>query len=157
MSGFIANAPVSTASSNATVTNDGWFPDVVLGDLRDAVRLEGSVTDARLREATIAAIDSVNRELFEWQAQHHDLGRTALEQVPAPQIDGTSRLVALYRRAVYSTVKADLTERYRDVDTTGAGHRRADDLAPSIDEQRRNARWAISDILGRPRTTVELI
>ncbi|MCO1344221.1 head completion/stabilization protein [Burkholderia multivorans] len=53
--------------------------------------------------------------------------------------------------------KATLIERYRDYDTTGDGARRADELEPQSDELRRDARWAISDIVGRPRVTVELI
>jgi hypothetical protein len=62
-----------------------------------------------------------------------------------------------YRRAVYSTAGAELAERYRGFDATGSGNANADQLTPTIDEYRRDARWAISDILGLGRTTVELI
>ncbi|GIX38030.1 MAG: phage head completion/stabilization protein [Silanimonas sp.] len=153
---FIAH-PTPAAPAEPIVSNDGWFPDIEPARLRDAVRLDASITPERLRQAIFYAMADVNRELYDWQLRQMEAGYERLEEVPSGTLDGISRLVLLYRRAIYSTVKADLTERYRDIDTTAAGHRRADDLTPSIDEQRRNARWAIRDILGRTHTTVELI
>lgn len=155
MSGFVANPTVSVSELN--LTNDGWFPDIDMAALRAAIRLDGTITEARLRHAAVDAVASVNRELYEWQYQQIDAGHTTLAAMPSVQLDGRSRLHLLYLRAVYSTTKADLTERYRDYDSTASGNQRADDLTPSIDEQRRNARWAIRDILGRPHSTVELI
>jgi hypothetical protein len=72
-------------------------------------------------------------------------------------IGDTSRLVLLYQRAVYATAKAELIERYRDFDSTDAGQRRAEAMELSVDDYRRQARYAIRDILGRPRATVELL
>jgi len=66
-------------------------------------------------------------------------------------------LIHHYRRAVYQLTNADLIERYRDFDTTAAGEKRAQDLDGAIEESRRNARWAVLDILGLPHLTVELI
>ena len=63
----------------------------------------------------------------------------------------------LYQRAVYATAKAELIERYRDFDSTDAGQRRAETMELSVDDYRRQARYAIRDILGRPRATVELL
>ncbi len=65
-----------------------------------------------------------------------------------------------YRRAVYSMAKADLIERYRDIDSTASSLTDKKSMewmndAPS--EQRRNAHWAVADILGRTHATVELI
>lgn len=156
MSGFVATVPAA-AEPEGGIISDGWFPDIDLDNLRETIRLQGEITLPRLRAAAIDAMLAVNRDLAGWRLEQEVAGHASLAAVPAPAIDGTSRLVHLYRRAVYSTVKADLTERYRDIDTTASGAGRADDLTPSIDEQRRNARWAIRDILGLPRTTVELI
>jgi hypothetical protein len=72
-------------------------------------------------------------------------------------IDGTSTLVLLYRRAVFTAAKAEVVERYRDVDITGAGQRKVEDLEPSVGELRRDSLHAIRDILGVGRTAVELI
>lgn len=150
-------APATTPPAAATIENDGWWPAIELASVREIVRLNGTVTDLRLQEATQAAMLAINQELAGWKAQQVAQGVEKLSDVPAPRAGGESRLVTLYRRAIYFYAKADLTERYRDFDTTAAGDRRADDLEATINDARRNVRWAVSDILGQSRVTVELM
>ncbi|MGB6053738.1 MAG: head completion/stabilization protein [Burkholderiaceae bacterium] len=160
MNSFLAVPPTTTTSAPSdddVIVNDGWFPDLSMAAMREAMRVDGTITPARLRPALVSAILDANRQLADWQAQQQAAGRDKLEAVPAPHIDGCSMLVARYLRAVYSTAKADLTERYRDFDSTAEGLKKAEALDAAIDEQRRNAHWAIADIIGRPRSTVELI
>lgn len=157
MNSFLATTPVTAAAETGTILNDGWFPDIDLQQAREAMRLDGTVTDVRLKESLIAALLDTNRALTAWQQLHQAAGVQKLADVPASGIDGKSRLLALYRRAVHSLAKADLIERYRDYDTTADGNRKAELLDPQIDDQRRNAHWALADIVGRPRLTVELI
>lgn len=157
MNGFVATAPTGSTTPADTIGNDGWFPDLSMSVLRDTLRLDGTVTDIRLRESARYAIAHVNHDLAGFAAQHQDSGITALDDVSAATIDGESRLVMLYRRAVASMVKADLIERYRDYDSTDSAQRRALEMDPGADEQRRNARWAVRDILGKPHSVVELI
>jgi hypothetical protein len=158
MSGFVATATSSTATGEADVIhNDGWFPQLSLSGLREQARIDGTVTDARLREAARYAVCSINLQLHEFKVRHLSDDVASLGAVSADEIDGEPRLVMLYRRAVTSTVNADLMERYRDLDSTDSGLRRAVDLDPAIGDHRRNASWAVRDILGRTRTVVELI
>ncbi|MBU9261728.1 head completion/stabilization protein [Burkholderia multivorans] len=156
---FVSTPPLAQPPQTAAppIANDAFYPDVSLEHARDTMRLDGSVTDARLRHELLAAIASVNDELRTARTAWRDAGFARLADVPADQLDGESVLLQHYRRAVYCLAKATLIERYRDYDTTGDGARRADDLEPQSDELRRDARWAISDIVGRPRVTVELI
>lgn len=156
---FNAIAPSTTTPPSAsTVTNDGFFPDIDMDTLRDTMRLDGTVTAARLRDATIAAVIAVNgeRELQAWRAGKIAAGVTQLAQLQ-PQIGGVAVAVSQYLAAVYRTAKADLTERYRDFDTTKTGEDKADQLECTIGDDRRAARWAIRDLLGKPRSTIELI
>lgn len=157
MSGFVATAQAAPDSAADQVINDGWFPDLTLSAFRESLRIDGTVTDARLRDAARYGMSSVNTSLAAYKAGHVAAGVAAFQEVPAAQLDGESRLVMLYRRAVFGLAKSDLTERYRDFDSTDAGLRRAVDMDPAIDEQRRNAFWAVREILGLPRTVVELI
>ncbi|MHB0819824.1 head completion/stabilization protein [Stutzerimonas stutzeri] len=154
MSAFIA-----TGGSTAPypITNDGWFPDLDGQHMREALRLDGSVTDARLETAVVNAVIEVNRELKTWKAQQLAAGHASLADVPADQIQGETELQHLYRRAIYSSAGAELAERYRDYSATGDGAERADAQLPTADEYRRDVRWAIRSILGRVHTTVELI
>ncbi len=155
-----AAALAPPAPTAGVIENDGWFPDIALVDMRDAMRLDGTVTDARLVQAVVDAILNVNRELAQWQGQHAQAGITALADVPAARINRESRLLAQYRRAVYSTAKADLIERYRDYDSTATSltdKKSMEWLDEAPGAQRRNAQWAIADIVGRSHLTVELI
>ena len=154
---FLGNPPTPTAAEETPLANDGWFPDIDLAKLRSTARLDGTVTPERLRHSAIQAVLSVNAELSLYKAAQLVLGHAKLEDVPAPEIDGKSTKVALYLRAVYSYTQAELVERYRDFDTTGAGDKKAEKLEIRDCELRRDVRWAISDFLGIRRTTVELI
>jgi hypothetical protein len=154
-----AGAPVSLPEIGS-VENDGFYPDIVLQDVRDNMRLDGTVTAPRLIQAIVAAVLHVNAELRDWKLQQVAAGFAGLAAVPADRVNRESILIAHYRRAVYCWAKADLTEHYRDFDSTASSlsdkkSMEALDNAPG--EQRRNAHWAIADIIGRPHATVELI
>ena len=154
MSGFIATGNTAEAY---VITNDGFWPDIDGATLRAAIRLDGSVSDARLEVAAVNALIQVNQELRGLKASHQADGHAALADVPADRINNESCLVLLYRRAIYCTTAAELSERYRSFDSTAEGNRNAEELTPSIDEYRRDARFAIRDLLGVGHCTVELI
>lgn len=149
--------PDDDTPSPAVIVNDGFFPDIDPAMFRDQHRIRDAVTPARAREALIAAILTVGSDLGAWRAAYRASGVFRLETVPAPVIDGISTLVLLYRRAVFTAAKAEVVERYRDIDLTSAGQRKAEDLEPSVSELRRDSLHAIRDILGVTRTCVELI
>ncbi|MBT1538284.1 head completion/stabilization protein [Ralstonia solanacearum] len=159
MSSFIAAAPSPTPAQpgGQPIGNDGFFPDIDVDQARAAMRLDGTVTPERLRAALVDAALSVNDELAPWKARQLTAGFTALGAVPAQWIDGQSPHVHRYLRAVHCTAAAWLIERYRSFDATAAGDRKAETENTSVDDLRRDARWAIGDIAGAPRTTVELI
>ena len=158
MSGFVATPPVPPATDpQDAIVNDGWFPDVSIGEVRNAVRLDGTVTPQRLRAALVNAMATTNRQLGVFKFNQLEAGKSSLAQVSTDDtLDGQPRLVMLYLRAVMSWAKAELIERYRDYDTDGS-NKRLQDNAPAIDEERRNAQWAVRDILGQTHTVVELI
>ena len=158
MSGFVATAPVPPADASIdAIANDGWFPTLSIAATRNAVRLDGTVTAERLRAALVNAMMDVNRQLRSFKAERAALGQASLEAAGAGElVDGKPRLVLLYLRAVMCSAKADLNERYRDFDADAANPRLKDG-EPSTDEQRRNAQWAVRDILGQSHVFVELI
>lgn len=155
---FIATGNDTDSNAPATqIENEAFFPAIDLADLQAAMRLDGTVTPERLRAATVEAMASVNQDLATWRASQLAAGLATLADVTAPQIDGKSIHVTRYVRAVYCLAKANLTERYRDFDATHDGRTRATELESPIDDLRRDARWAVRDILGQRRVTVELI
>lgn len=154
MSAFIA--PGKNAPSD-DITSGTWWPSVSPTQVREDMRITGAVTEPRLRSSLINAVTTVNTALAVWSQRHRAAGHDSLAEVPADEISGLSRLVLLYRRAVATYAAAELTERYRSYDATDSANQRADDLTPSIAEIRRDHRWAMRDLQGLPRTTVDLI
>ncbi|AXB75481.1 head completion/stabilization protein [Novosphingobium sp. P6W] len=139
------------------IVNDGFFPDIDPAAVRESARIPTSITPARLRAAILGAIMRVEPDLRAFAADCVTAGSATLAAVPAPQLDGQSVQLIRYARAVALYTKAELIERHRDFDTTAAGGGQADELTPSVDDLRRDAQHAVRDIVGRSRTTVELI
>ena len=156
MSGFVAGGSTTPAPSGH-INTDPFWPPIDLDDLRGTLRIDSSVTPIRLETATIAAAISVNREFAAWRRAKQAEGYANLTDVPAEQIEDKSELVHLYQRAIYAATGAEICERYRSYDSTNSGNQNAKELTPSIDELRRDQRWAVRDFLGLGRTTVELI
>ncbi len=152
---FIATANPPLAADDAQVNNDSWFPAVDAKRARDVCRLDGTVTPPRLAHAIEAAMDTVNAELRAYQAAQQAAGVQTLQDA------GDGRQAGRYLRAIYAHVQADLAEAYRDIDTTphgdGKSERIRERIEAKVDEHRRALRWAIADMLGVRRTTVELI
>lgn len=151
-----AGAPAAPAPANHIVTNDGFFPDIDLVRLRGAVRLDGTVTDQRLREAVVTAVISLNDEFAAWKTTQQLTGITSLSQLE-PKIDGESRQFALYLVAVHRSVRADLSEKYRGFDSTHSGRDQAEWVDQVADDERGAVRRAVRSFLGLSNTTVELI
>lgn len=153
--GFIANATTSPAEGE--IDPSPFWPAISLPDLRDTVRLDGTVTTARLKHAVIDAITSVNRDLADWRRAREAEGVATLAAVPGEVINGESAYLHSYRRAVYAMTRANLLERYTDYSATGDGVKGADAKIISSDDLYRDARFAIRDILGTTHITVALI
>ncbi|RRV04448.1 head completion/stabilization protein [Pseudomonas sp. v388] len=153
MSGFIASGPIQ----HGQLDTGPFWPRIDLETLRAAQRIDASVSQARLETAVVAAAISINRELAAWRMARESEGYPTLDAVPGPQVNDTSERTHLYLRAVYAATAAEVCERYRSYDSTNSGQHNAQELGLSIDEYRRDQRWAIRDFLDRARSTVELI
>jgi hypothetical protein len=149
---FIAAQP---AAPEPALTNHPFWPGISPSDFRAAYAVDGTVTAARLSHALTNAVLHVNSELADFRARHEAAGISRLADVPGQSNPGM--LEYLYRRAVYESVNADLMERMIGYDATANGQKRAESQEPAIDDHYRNSLWAVRDILGKRRTTVELI
>ena len=156
MNGFVVNVPGQATPETPIAAGDFW-PEIDPAAAREQMRIDSTVTPERLRAALVEAIASVNAELSAWRLLRVAEGVATLADIDVEEIDGASILVHRYQRAVGCTAKALLLERYRDFDSTAVGDKRADAMADPIDDIRRDARWAVTDILGLGRSTVELI
>lgn len=150
--------PASAANQpDAPIKSIPFWPDVEPEKVREIQRIDNTITPIRLRATLVEAIASVNDQLKAWRLARVAEGVAKLADIDVDKVDGISVLVNRYQRAVGCTAKALLLERYRDFDSTARGDKNADALTDPIDDLRRDARWAIADILGIGRSVVELI
>jgi hypothetical protein len=158
MSAFVAVPPAPQSPVNATVTAGDWWPEIDCGAMREALRLGDAVTHVRLVEAVRGAIITVQAELRDWTATQRAAGVETLSAVaPDEMIDGFTRLELLWIRAVRFHAAAELLEGHRDTSATNEMIVRADAELCTAGDYRKLATQAVRDILGVPRTTVELI
>ncbi|WP_252275252.1 head completion/stabilization protein [Pseudomonas subflava] len=155
MSAFVAGGEIPADAY--PISNAQFWPDIDGQDLRAAMRINASVTDARLEVAVVGAMLFTNAELADYRDARRAEGHSALADVPVEQIQNESQLLHQYRRAVYCRALAELVERYTSFDATNSGDQKVTEEETSADQLRRDARWAVRDILGISHTTVELL
>jgi hypothetical protein len=136
------------------IKNTFFFPDVDPVRIRELMRLEHTVTPERLRVAIKDGIAETNAELYDWRREQIALDFECLADVPAEKIDGESVRCFYYLRAVCAMTTATLYERYRGVDASAKGDKKADDIENVIDELWRDMRWAVSRLQGKPRCII---
>lgn len=158
---FVATANPPAHSAEPAVGNDGFWPEVDCEVMRTDIRLDGTVTPARLKLAVVDAMLSVNDELQPWSDAQMQAGYTELGDVPAKKVGGVSVKVHQYRKAIYAHVGAALAESYRDMDTLpqGAGKeaRVMSALETRVGGFHQQLRWAIADLQGKSRVIAELL
>ena len=143
--------------SEPVIKNTPFFPDVDPKRVREEMRLEQTVSPVRLRRAIKTAIAETNAELSDWRESQLNTGYATLADVPTDKLDGESVRVFYYLRAVTSMATATLYERYRGVDASAKGDKKADSIDTTVDELWRDMRWAVSRVQDKPRCIVSQI
>lgn len=163
MSSFIARhtppgqpLPGIAPEDEGNITTDPFWPPVSLSALRQVMRIDTAILTPRLRHIATEAALHVNRELSDWRIARISEGARTLADVQAPRAGEQTVQEFRYLHAVYCLTKALLTERYRDTDTTRDGEAHAAALSSQIDDLWRDTRYAICDLLGKPRVQSEV-
>lgn len=148
--GFVANG--NTTATHEVFRTNTFFPEVSMHEIREIIKVDGSVTDARLKQVVFEEIVDVNR-LLDQIIQPN----ISLRELSKTEINGKSDREILYFSAISNGVAAKVCEKYRGYDSTNTGNKRAEDLTLTIDEYRRNKHWAIQQLIGKNQATVDLI
>lgn len=160
----------STDYQNATITNNGFWPDIAAGEFEEVRAIPTRVSHESVRDALLAAVSTINLRLGALQQGWQALGYSQASDIPAPHavmmaqgaVDTelqatTSRnaVEALYIKAVYAQAKADLMPEFS---TTGMKDVWPGENAP---DARRGllteSAMAIRTLIGVPRASVGLI
>ncbi|WGE76093.1 head completion/stabilization protein [Actinobacillus equuli] len=151
------NTSNQTQLDDETLVSTEFFPAVSLLAVRNTMRIDGTVTNERLKHSVISAIGIVNRDLKAYCTQAQANGKQTLAECNDEQINGVSLDVHNYLRAVYCLTAANLYERYRSYDSTKDGNDKADELESTADDLKRDYHFAVRDILGGNHLISELI
>lgn len=151
------NAFKPTVETDETIINNGFFPNIELLAVRNAMRIDGTVINERLKQAVIEAMATVNADLKSYRLNAQQAQKPNLQACDDEQINGESVLVYKYKRAVYCLAIANLYERYRSYDSTKDGHDKAEELESTAGDLKRDYHFAVRDILGENRMISELI
>lgn len=154
---LVISEPNPPAAAEPAISNSFFWPGISPNELRETLRLEGTVTLKRLRSVAVRAMTEVNAELFDYRAAQMACGFKELADVPADAIDGESVKNIAYFSAVSSMTGAILAERYPGNDTTDKGSQKAVIVERTIDELWRDARNAIHDVAGVSHSIIGLI
>ncbi len=138
---------------------DAFYPDLSTNEFRDAMRVDSTVPNQRVKLTLINAALKTNVELLPLKSANSEYAK--LEDMPSGIITTDavekSALMHHYKTAVFNEAKANITEVYRDFDSTKSGHDEADKLEITIDDYRRTAREHIRTLLGKPRATIKIL
>lgn len=141
---YITDSAQTRNAPEILTSVDTFYPNINLVDLRQTMRLDGKVTEQRLRHAVDGAVNRVQGNLIEWRAT-----QTAITL--------TDHQFDTYLRAIYAYAAAAVQESMAGYDSTLDGRTRGDELATYAEQLMRDGHWAVRDLQGKPRTTVELI
>lgn len=150
-------SPKPTVIGDEVIINNGFFPDIQLSEIRNAMRIDGTVTNERLKHSALDAMQTVNRDLKDFRLKAQTQGKSRLNLCDEEQLNDESELVYLYKRAVFCLTTANLYERYRSFDSTREGDQKADQLIDTAGDLKRDYHFAVRDILGGNRMIAELV
>lgn len=140
-----------------SINSGGFFPEILLDDLRSSMRIDNNITSDRLFHLAVSTVGYVNDSLGPLKARALKEGRETLVQTSDERINGVPLAEIRYRRAVYCYTAAALMETYADTSATGKSADRADAKQQQADDYRREGHYAIADLLGRGRIDSELL
>lgn len=150
-------SPKPTVIGDEVIINNGFFPDIQLSEIRNAMRIDGTVTNERLKHSALDAMQTVNRDLKDFRLKAQTQGKSRLSLCDEEQLNDESELVYLYKRAVFCLTTANLYERYRSFDSTREGDQKAEQLIDTAGDLKRDYHFAVRDILGGNRMIAELV
>ncbi|MDW5429190.1 head completion/stabilization protein, partial [Acinetobacter baumannii] len=106
-------------------------PSISLDQIRDVVRIDGAVTDARLRQLVLEEIIDTNRLLASLVMK-----ADTLVDLSTSMIDGEPDTEVLYFSAISNGVAAKVNENYRTYDSTNSGNKKAEHAFLTVEDYR---------------------
>ena len=147
--------PEDTPSSD-TITNSGFWPDIVMSDFIANRRIPTDYNDSANRDALIKAMRIINIELMNWKEKQQGNGITDANDA-GEVIDGKGSAAGLYISAVYDRAKATLLAHYETLNRREEADNLAKESKETSDRYLAESQFAVRAILGINTSSVKLI
>ncbi|KAF0182582.1 MAG: hypothetical protein FD163_2559 [Hyphomonadaceae bacterium] len=158
MNGLIGSPTSSPSAAGEDISFGAFWPKITLSDFRDEMRVgNNTIPNPRLKSALSAAALTVEKDLINQLAQWQVEGHSSLATVSSPDYGDETKLVSLWRTAVFAYAAAELIETHRDISATNDGINRADGPLQNVTALKVKALNCIRDIKNKPRVDCELI
>ena len=100
---------------DASLTNDGFWPDLSVKDFQSQRTIPADIDAATIRQALLTAAGEINDDLVKVVSQYRSAGFVSASRVPGVEIEGQNLLCARYCKAVYARAKADLMGEFASI------------------------------------------
>ncbi|RKJ83819.1 head protein [Aeromonas veronii] len=144
--------------SASTITNDGFWPDIFVGDFERSGALPADMDSTATGAALLAAIGEINLQLDEYRERQEARGYASSRDVPGPRmVHGDNALTANYIAAVYARAKAALLPEFATVTERDARKDLAERSVPLRDQLLATSQQLVRTIKGKRRVGVALL
>ncbi|WP_429134263.1 head completion/stabilization protein [Aeromonas hydrophila] len=144
--------------SDSTITNDGFWPDVVVAHFEQARATPAELDAQTIQAALLAAVEEINLQLEQAKHAFQAKGYQCAGDVPGPSIkDGHNAVSAQYLAAVFARAKAALIPEFASVTERATANNQAE-RAPSLYAQLlAESQQLVRSIKGKRRASAALI
>lgn len=152
------NGSSETDYQSTKIDNDGFWPNVDVGDFEKRRGLPAAQDPERIANALVVSMAEVNKQLTSLKAEYIEQGYSEASAVPVtPSINGRNRLVIQYEAAVFSRAKADLLPDIATVHLRKEGDHLAERSEEVKHELLAESERAIRNMCGMNRSSVTLL
>nr|WP_279509626.1 head completion/stabilization protein [Klebsiella variicola] len=147
--------PGNNGYQQATLTNDGFWPDLELEDFQRQRSIPPDICHETITQALLAATVEINAALTAYVTQQTARGYATAAAVPGPVMGNETFLTAQYKKAVFARAKADLLGEFAAIS------RREDNTNQDAPQTRASllaeAAYVLRSIKGLKRVGVRLV
>lgn len=116
-----------------SVKNNGFFPDLSLGDFQKLYRVPAEYQQEKVEHLLRLAMLDVNGELADQEETWKAAGHTTLADVPGEMLGTVSAKVEQYQRAVFSSACAKAFEQFATITRREIGENQAKESEQTAD------------------------
>lgn len=147
--------PGNNGYQQATLTNDGFWPDLELEDFQRQRSIPPDISHETITQALLSATVEINAALTAYVTQQTARGYATAAAVPGPVMGNETFLAAQYKKAVFARAKADLLGEFAAIS------RREDNTNQDAPQTRASllaeAAYVLRSIKGLKRVGVRLV